>query len=251
MAKMVFEPSPGHGSGRLVNIDAFPMGLVGIGFPESIGPAKASCWQGTFSVDWNDLGEGNWRMDGAVPGVLSFTITVRPDEEYCDFEFTLTNESDQPWEQGLAFNCVQAGSLDNVRDNECIRHWTGQQGQLVKLSALPRQYSPRPTVQLYSVEWQPPGEEIPFVANFQATPADLAVEPWIAIESQDGRCSVATVSRPALFLFQNMEYSCIHSACGFGALEPGQRGSAVNRVFALARPVRDLYPLIQEFLSAG
>ena len=251
MARLVFFPNQGQGSGLLNNLAAFPRGIIGIGFPECLGPAKAPSWQGNFTANWTDLGEGVWRVEGATEGLLTYSITVRPAEEHCDFEFSLTNTSTEAWDQGMAFNCVQAGSLDKARDNECIRHWTGQQGQLVKLPALPRQYSPRPTVQLYSVEGQPPGAEIPFVANFQATPADLVVEPWLAIESQDGRCSVATVSKPALFLFQNMEYSCIHSGCGFGPMEPGATSQAVNRVFAVARPVKELYPLIQEFLSAG
>ena len=42
---------------------------------------------------------------------------------------------------------------------------------------------------------------------------------------------VAVVSKPALFLFQNMEYSCIHSGAGFGRLEPGQSGEAVTRLY--------------------
>ena len=130
----------------------------------------------------------------------------------------------------MAFNCLQCGEAPSIRDHDCARHWVRAGGELKRLIELPRRFGPRPTVQLSSVEHQPPGAEIPFVAHCKATP-DIALEGWMAIASRDGKRLVAAASKPALFLFQNMEYSCIHSAAGFGPMEPGQTAEALTRLY--------------------
>ncbi len=61
----------------------------------------------------------------------------------------------------------------------------------------------------------------------------------MAIQSRDGKRLVATASDPAMFLFQNMEYSCIHSAAGFGPLKPGESGEAVTRVYFVEAGLED------------
>jgi hypothetical protein len=48
---------------------------------------------------------------------------------------------------------------------------------------------------------------------------------------------VATVGRPASFLFHNMEYSCIHAASGFGAMAPGDTATAGNDLLFLEAPM--------------
>ncbi len=53
----------------------------------------------------------------------------------------------------------------------------------------------------------------------------------MAIRSMDDRHMVAVVSKPALFTFQNREYSCIHSSPTFGPLKPGETGANLTRIY--------------------
>jgi len=236
MGQIRIEPIPNSMVCRLTDIPAFPGARFGLGYPEAIGDAAQACWFNLIRPDWERANGGeSWQSIGSVAGELSYSLLVTPADDVVVVRLTLTNESDRTWRQSLAFNCFQCGSAP-IRDHECLRHWVRAGGEFKRLVELPRVFSPRPAVQLYSVEGAPRGMDIPFVAGFRATP-DVVLEGWMAIQSRDGKRLVATVSKPALFLFQNMEYSCIHSAAGFGRLEPGQTAEAVNRVYCVEAPL--------------
>lgn len=223
----------GEMSCRLFDIPLFPGRETFLGYPEAIGDAARAVWFGGLRPIWEAREDGVWISRGRRQGELSYEITVTPGEDFVECRFRLTNESSRAWKESLAFNCFQCGMVPEIRDHECVRTYVGLRGRARRLVELPRVFGPRPTIQLYSVEGAPPGTEIPFVASFAATP-DIVLESWIGVLSRDGRKFVATVSKPALFLFQNMEYGCIHSATGFGPLEPGQSAQGSNRVYFVA-----------------
>lgn len=237
MAPIRIEPLSGTGgsssmSFSLSNVPAFPEATFGACFPEAIGDAAAATWFGDeVEINWEERDGGVLHCVGRRPGELSYTVTLTPGEEMVEAHLSLTNETTRDWETTLAFNCFNPNNAEAVWDHDCLRHWVGQQGQMKRLMALPRQFGPRPTIQLYSVEGAPLGKKIPFVANFAATLEDVVLEGWMAIQSVDGRRFIATASKPALFLFQNMEYSCIHSAPSFGPLAPGATGQAITRLY--------------------
>ncbi|MCK4750764.1 MAG: hypothetical protein KAT15_27085, partial [Bacteroidales bacterium] len=169
------------------------------------------------------------------------TIDVRIFHDHVDFIIRLTNRSEETWNETQAFNCVSNRYAPSVRDHECNRHWVRTQGEFKRLIELPRVFGPRPALQLYSVEGAPEGKDIPFVDAFRSTPEDVAIEGWMAIRASDGKHLVAVVSKPALFTFQNREYSCIHSAPTFGALSPGETGTALTRVYFVEATLEDWY----------
>lgn len=222
------------------SMPAFPGSRLSLGYPESIGDAARPVWFGGLEPKWERLADGAWRSVGRREGELSYAMTVTPGEDFIDIRYRLVNESDRPWAQSLAFNCVQCGMIPEIRDHECLRTWVRSEGKFRRLVEIPRRFGPRPTIQLYSVEGAPRGAEIPFVANFGATP-DVVVEGWIAVTSRDRKKLVATVARPALFLFQNMEYGCIHSGTGFGALAPGEAGEGRSLVYAAEGSIEAWY----------
>lgn len=234
---------------HVLDVPVFPDSVFTLGFPEAIGPAHAAQWYGTIAPAWEEQDGGVWESHGQAEGILSYTQTFEPYEDYVDVRSSLTNEGDEPWDQTLAFNCFNAAGCPPVRDHECIRHYVGLDGVPRKLTELPRVFGPRPTIQLYSVEGAPRGQEIPFVANFGSTPDDLTLEGWMAIVSRDGEALVAAVSKPALFLFQNMEYSCIHSAAGFGSLEPGETGTSLTRLYFVRQSIDEWYARMTEELA--
>jgi hypothetical protein len=52
---------------------------------------------------------------------------------------------------------------------------------------------------------------------------------------------VAVVAKPALYTFQNREYSCIHSAPTFGSLGPGETGTAFSRIYFVEATLEEWY----------
>jgi hypothetical protein len=240
MARIRVEAAQGQMAAVLSDVPAFPGERFVLGFPEAIGDAARAVWYGDIKPQWRQTDDGAWESTGEMPGELRYRLLITPYEDHVDAVTTLTNCSDRVWRQGMAFNCFNCGS-SVLRDNECLRHWVRVKGEFRRLVELPRVFSERPTVQLYNVEGAPPGAEIPFVPNFKATPADVIAEGWMAIVAPDGRRLAATVSKPALFLFQNMEYSCIHSAPSFGTLRPGQTAKALTRLYFVRSSLRAWY----------
>ena len=96
----------------------------------------------------------------------------------------------------------------------------------------------------------PPGKDIPFVSRFQSTPDDVVIEGWMAIRTRDDKRMVAVVSKPALYTFQNREYSCIHSAPTFGALGPGETGTAFSRIYFVEASLEEWYKRMVSELAA-
>jgi hypothetical protein len=230
MARIKFTPRPRQMGGGVSEVPAFPGEPFNLGIPEAIGDTARTVWFNNATVEWEELEDGAWKSVGISEGELTYVATITPHEDVIDVHISLTNQSDRDWAQSIAFNCFNAGSAPSIMDRECVRHWVRTGGEFKRLIEVPRQFGPRPTIQLYSVEGAPPGSEIPFVANFRATP-DIVLEPWMAIQSRDGKRLVATASKPAMALFQNMEYSCIHCSAGFGPLKPGETGESLNKVY--------------------
>jgi len=250
MGRINIHVASGNMGAGLSNIPAFPGEGFGLGFPEAVGDvAPGYCFNG-LKPDWRQLEDGAWEQIARAGGEVSYVLTLIPGDDFVDARLSVTNESDRTWESSFAFNCFQAGAAASIRDNECVRHWCRTGGEFKRLIEIPRQFGPRPTVQLYSVEGAMPGASIPFVANFQATPANVALEGWLALQSRDGRRLVAAVSRPALFVFQNMEYSCHHSAPCLGPLKPGETGEALTRVYFVEATLEDWHArMCQEMAS--
>ena len=248
---MRLEPVAGTMSAWLSEVPAFPGARFSLGFPEAIGDAAAAAWYTTLVPEWEQPDSDVWRATGRQPGELRYEMTVDLSSgDAALVSYTLENESDRPWQNALAFNCLSCGGAWDVRDHDCERHWAGLAGEPVRLLDVPRRHSTRPSVQLYSTAGAPVATELPFVAGFRATP-DVVLDPWMAVESRDGTRTVATVGRPAAFLFHNMEYSCIHAASGFGAIAPGETATAGNDLLFLEAPVADALVRIRTSLGTA
>ncbi len=240
---------PGQMAGVLTEIPAFPGEGFSLGLPESIGDAERALWFGSVHPRWSRDADGHWTSRAAVEGELEYGLTVATTEDTVDIRVVLTNLSDRLWAHSLAFNCFNAGGAPSVADHECARHWVGLAGEARRLTELPRTCGPRPTVQLYSVEGAPAGSEIGFVSGFRATPENLTLEGWIAIQARDGVRMVAAASKPTLFLFQNMEYSCIHASPGLGRLSRGESGEALTRIYFVEATVAELRDRIRSEMA--
>lgn len=245
-SQILFTGEPDRMNSRITHVPGFGDDVFRLNFPEAIGSTNNRQIHTSIECSWEEQEPGTWKQTGRVEGMLEYTIDVSVHEDYVDFIQQLTNRSREAWEQTMAFNCFNNGSAPSVRDHECVRHWIRTEGEFKKLIEIPRVFGPRPALQLYNVEGAPPGREIPFVARFQSTPEDLTMEGWMVIRAGDDRHMVATVSKKALYTFQNREYSCIHSAPTFGSLRPGETGNAITRVYFVEASLEDWYVRMRE-----
>jgi hypothetical protein len=241
MAKIELIPVEGEMEVHFINVPGFEGDIFEMKAPESIGPTDKSRWFKSIQCTWEEQENGNWSGHGWVKGEIDYTIDVQIGDDYVDFIIKLTNKSDEAWSETQAFNCFSNRYAPSVRDIECTRHWVRTGGELKRLIELPRVFGPRPALQLYNVEGAPAGKDIPFVAAFKSTPEDVAIEGWLAIQARDGKHMVAVASKPALYTFQNREYSCIHSAPTFGPLKPGETGSAITRIYFVKATIEEWY----------
>ncbi|MFD3873701.1 hypothetical protein [Streptomyces sp. NPDC058623] len=248
---MKFDPIAGTMSAWLSEVPAFPGARFSLAFPEAIGDAASAVWYTTLVPKWEQQEARIWRATGRQPGRLAYEMMVDLSlDDAVVVSYTLDNESDHHWENALAFNCLSCGGARDVRDHDCERHFTGIAGEPVPLLSVPRRHSTRPTVQFYSTAGAPPATDLPFVSAFHATP-DVVLDPWVAVCSRDGSRTVATVGRPAAFLFHNREYSCIHAASGFGAIAPGGSATAGNDMLFLDAPLADALTRIRSSMEVG
>lgn len=233
---------------QILDVPAFPQRAFGGSFPEAIGDSSRSFWFGTIHPEWT-YEDGRMIGRGSQPGELEYTVTFTASDETVDIVTEVTNSSDRPWKQSHAFNCFSPIGVPEVRDHDCVRHWVGSRGRLLPLLKVPRRFGPRPTIQLYAVEGGPRWQDIPFVANFHCSPDAVHLEPWLAIESKDRQRVVAIASKPCLYLFQNMEYSCIHAAASFSALGPGQSNRAFTRLWFVRQDIRTWYQRMKKEMA--
>lgn len=240
-----FTPVPGTMKGHFTQVPEFPGESFTAAIPEIIGDAVDPCHPVEITAAWTHLGQGIWESVGSCAQRLSYRVLLTPYYDTVDVAIELTNEGTTPWSHSLAFSCFNAASSTSVSDFECVRHWGRKDGQFKRLVELARQFSARPAVQTYSVVGAPPVAALPFAAYFQATSPER-LEGWLAIRSIDGQRLIASVSKPALFLFQNSEYSCIHSCPSFGALQPGQTGTALTRLYFVDATLEDWYQRMRE-----
>lgn len=250
MERIRFVGHQGAMGGIVDNVPCFPGESFSLGIPEAIGDSARALWFGSVRVEWRELGDGVWQSIGHADNELDYAVTVTPRTDTLDVSISLTNRSEREWSQGMAFNCFNCGSAASVRDYECVRHYAGIGGRAARLIQIPRKFGPRPTIQLYNVDGAPNGHEIPFVSGFRATPEPV-LEGWLAIQARDRKRLAAVVSRPALFLFQNMEYSCIHSAPGFGPMKPGDTRNALTRVYFVEAAPEELRSRMRDEMGAN
>jgi hypothetical protein len=248
MAGITIRAIPRNMGVQILNVPAFPGNAFGGSFPEAIGDSARSFWFGNIKPEWATDGD-KVIGKGAQPNELDYTVTFTTTDETVDVVTEVTNRSDQSWKQSQAFNCFSPiGALD-VRDHDCLRHWVGVKGKPTPLLRVPRKFGPRPTIQLYAIDGGPKWQDIPFVANFRCSPDDVHLDPWMAIESKDRKRVIATAAKPCLYLFQNMEYSCIHAASGFGTLNPGQSGRSLTRLWFVRQGIREWYARMKKEMA--
>ncbi|MHC4442988.1 MAG: hypothetical protein ACYTF1_18995 [Planctomycetota bacterium] len=178
--------------------------------------------------DWTPMSDGGWTYRWTQPQVCSFTVEAVPREDYVDVRIKLKNLSEKNWPESAAFSCYNFNKAIQFSDFEGTRTFLLVDGQWKSLIQIERKDSPRPLVQLFYVKGKP--QPLGCVEHFKAT-SPVRPAGVFAVRSYDGKSVTAVTADKSLYLFHNLEYSCIHCCPGFGPLQPGQQAEVTNRVF--------------------
>ncbi len=201
--------------------------------PEAIGSTGGSLWgsPGAFLMEpeWTRAGDG-WKYDWAKDGHLSFSVYASAGEDHVDVRIRLKNLSEKAWPESQAFSCLNYESMARLADFEGNRTFLLIDGQWKTMTEVERITGSRPTIQLWYVNGK--SRPLGFVAGYKSTPSYYP-EGVLAVRSRDGKNMIAVSCDNPLYLFSNLEFSCIHSCPSFGALKPGEEGEAFHRVFVL------------------
>ncbi len=233
--RIVVEPDQGKMAVRARVPILDDAGFV-LGIPETIGCREAMLvnfpeakvqWdgpddQGVVSCTW---GPG---------GRISYTARLIPSEDYVDLEMTVRNHTEFLWHDVFAFNCLNPVDAPAFKDWKLKRTYMSSQGKPLLLADTERVKGTMPTVGFYLHERIGPKEEPVFVRGFQATSPDRTDGSWIVTLSEPAGSYMAATTLDSVFLFDNLDRCCIHSAPSFGDVGPQEASTTVSR-FYLAR----------------
>ena len=206
-----------------------------LGIPETIG-ARERMILNFPEVD----GKLTWTgpaKDGSVASqwtseeVVHYHVRLVPGEDFVDIEMTVQNLSADTWRDVFAFNCLNPTGASGFHDWKLERTYMSSHGKPLLMAKTRRVRGHMPTVGFYTHEQTPWGHESSFVRGFSATSPNRTDDSWIVTISEDGRSHMAATSQDALFLFDNLDRCCIHSATSFGEIGPNEKSSTVARLY--------------------
>jgi len=201
--------------------------------PETIGSRKR------LLLNWPDV-KINWKgpdKNGAVScfwtraDVVRYTARVIPATDYVDIEMTITNLSRDSWKDVWAFNCLNPLEAPDFKDWKLQRTYMSAHGQPFLMADTTRIKGHMPTVQFYLHQQIPWTHPPAFCRGFKATSPDQTDGNWIVTFSDPPGSYMAATSLDSLFLFDNLDRCCIHSAPNFGDIDPGQSSTTVSRLY--------------------
>jgi hypothetical protein len=140
----------------------------------------------------------------------------------------------------FAFNCLNPAGARAFQDWTLERTFMSSHGEPLRMDRTHRVRGHMPTVGFDTHEQTPWGQESAFVRGFSATSPNRTDDSWIVTIAEDGQSHMAATSPDALFLFNNLDRCCIHSATNFGDIAPGESSSTVARLY-LARGGLDVF----------
>lgn len=233
MSRLGIEVVQGTEIIKITHEDVFD-GCLTYRVPESIGDTDSGIWahdpRTLVQPQWTQTHDGGWEYSWEREGLLRYTVRTELHERYIDIQLTLQNLHKRTWEKTYAFPCLKTHTSPQFVDYDGARTHLRVEEQYTPITKLRRKDSDRPTMQFWYVD--DADRSLGVVESFDASP-DFRADGFIAVRSWDhGHLVVVTSDKP-LFLFSNLEFSCVHCCPGFGTLEPGEMGIAVNRIYVL------------------
>jgi len=215
--------------------------VFALGMPETIGcrermilnfPEVKIHWTGP---DADGAVASEWTTEGRI----KYAVRLVPSADCVDVEMTITNLSDKLWHDVFAFDCVNPTRAEPFKDWKLARTYMSSHGRPLLMAKTKRVQGHMPTVGFYTHEQTPWGLESPFVRGFGATSPNRTDGSWIVTLSDPPGSYMAATSSDSLFLFDNLDRCCIHSAPSFGDIGPGESSTTVARMYFAAGGLED------------
>jgi hypothetical protein len=164
-------------------------------------------------------------------GRIAYTARLVPFADHVDVEMTIRNHTEFLWRDVFAFNCLNPVNAPAFLDWTLDRTYMSAKGKPLRMAQTRRIKGHMPTVGFYLSERIEPGGESVFVRGFGATSPDRTDGSWIVTLSDPEGAYMAATSHEALFLFDNLDRCCIHSAPSFGDIGPNESSTTVSRLY--------------------
>ncbi|HUU21502.1 MAG TPA: hypothetical protein VM389_03115 [Phycisphaerae bacterium] len=207
--------------------------VFALGMPETIGCRERMILNfPEVKIQWTGPdADGAVASEWTTAGRIKYAVRLVPGSDHVDVEMTITNLSEQLWHDVFAFDCVNPVQAEPFKDWKLARTWMSSHGKPMRMDGTRRVQGRMPTVGFYTHEQTPWGLESPFVHGFGATSPNRTDGAWIVTLSDPPGSYMAATSPDSLFLFDNLDRCCIHSAPSFGDIGPGESSTTVCRVY--------------------
>ncbi len=204
-----------------------------LGIPETIGCREAMLVNFPEArIDWSEPD-----ADGAVScawgpgGRIYYSLRLVPGTDYVDLEMTVRNHTEFVWHEVFAFNCLNPIQAPAFQDWKLERTYMSSQGKPLCLAQTHRIQGSMPTVGFYLHQRITADSEPLFVRGFSATSPNRTDGSWIVTLSDPPGDYMAATTLDSVFLFDNMDRCCIHSAPSFGDIGPREASTTVCRFY--------------------
>ena len=232
--RIVLQPVQGKmvAAARVPHLDGQSFAL---GIPETIGSRDRMLLnfpEVDGKLTWTGPAEdGSIASQWTTEGVLHYRVRLVPGYDFVDVEMTVENLGADTWRDVFAFNCLNPVGARAYQDWRLERTFMSSHNEPLRMDGTQRVRGHMPTVGFYTHEQTPWGQESAFVRGFSATSPNRTDDSWIVTIAEDGQSHMAATSLDALFLFNNLDRCCIHSATNFGDIGPGEISSTVARLY--------------------
>jgi hypothetical protein len=163
--------------------------------------------------------------------VISYSLELIPGKDFIDAAMNITNLSEDKWEDVWSFNCLNPVKATTFQDLEMDRTYMSTKEGPKRLSDTKRIIGHRPSIGVYYSEKMELDEQWAFISWFEATSLDRTDGDYLVTLSESGKTYMAATSPNTLYLFNNLDFTCIHAAPTFGNIGPGESSSLTTRFY--------------------
>ncbi len=203
-----------------------------LGVPETIGSSEGMILNfPEVTISWSGPDkDGIVNHTWTSPKKIEYSLKLIPGKDYVDLEMTIKNISRDNWTNVFSFNCLNPVNAPQFQDWTLERTYMSKNGKPFRVDGTSRiNTGQMKTVQFYLHEDYKNVSS--FVNGFGAISPDRTDDSYIVTMSGDGGSYMAATSPTAIFLFDNLDRCCIHSATDFGDIPRGGEKTVTSRFY--------------------
>jgi hypothetical protein len=202
-------------------------------------------------VEWHRPANGAVTSSWRQKGLASYEITATPETDGVSLDWQFTNLSAGPWPDAAGNVCMRSHGVPALFDPEGARTFLRQGGKW---------HSVRDTRSAPGNNWYlPPGVAPLPLMQPHLKNGDWKIAPFhpdeaiIAVQSKDGKWTVAQAWKQARYLIANISprYECTEAPPSFGDVSAGETIHARGKIYLTHAGLDGLFSMYQADLRAG